>query len=195
MKLSAIFVSALFLFTEVAVARPSRLQERIAGRQRNSRTLIRADPTKVLEFGTSGTNNTHAETSTNWSGAVIEQPPSGKFTSVTGSFVVPTPSGTGAASAWVGIDGDTAQNSILQAGVDFTVSGGRASFQAWFEWFPNFAIDFNNFPISAGQTITVTVKSTSTTAGTVVLTNASTGKSVTQAVSAPSSSVSSLLLR
>jgi hypothetical protein len=191
MKFSAVFLAAVFLFTDVAVARPSRLQERIAARQRSSRTLIRADGSKVLEASTAPGNTSHVEFSSNWSGAVIETPPAGQtFTTVTGTFNIPTPSGTGAASAWVGIDGDTAQNSILQSGVDFTVSGGRVSYQAWFEWFPNFAIDFSNFPISSGQTITVTVHATSKTAGTVVLTNVSTGKTITQAVSAPSSSVS-----
>ncbi len=192
MKFSAVALAAIFLFTDVAVARPSRLQERIAARARNSRPLVHADSTTVLKAEVAPSNVTHpTEFSTNWSGAVLVSPPSGQtFTTVTGSFVVPTPKGTGAASAWVGIDGDTAQNSILQSGVDFTVaSNGRVTYQAWFEWFPNFAIDFSNFPISAGQTITVTVHATSKTAGTVVLTNASTGKSITQAVSAPSSSV------
>ncbi|KAF9477026.1 glutamic protease [Pholiota conissans] len=189
MKFSAVVLAAVFLFTDVAFARPSRLQERIAARARSSRTLIRADPNTVLQASESRTNTSHVEFSSNWSGAVLETPPSGQtFTTVTGTFKVPTPSGTGAASAWVGIDGDTAQNSILQSGVDFTVSGGRVSYQAWFEWFPNFAIDFNNFPISSGQTITVTVHATSKTAGTVVMTNVSTGKTITQAVSAPSSS-------
>jgi len=48
---------------------------------------------------------------------------------VTGTFVVPTPSAPdGAASAWVGIDGDTCGNAILQTGVDFDYSGGSISF-------------------------------------------------------------------
>nr|BAL02935.1 glutamic protease [Pholiota nameko] len=189
MKFSAVVLAAIFLFTDVAVARPSRLQERIAARARSSRVLVRADGATVLKASESVGNTSHVEFSSNWSGAVLETPPAGQtFTTVSGTFKVPTPSGNGAASAWVGIDGDTAQNSILQSGVDFTVSGGRVSYQAWFEWFPNFAIDFSNFPISSGQTITVSVHATSKTTGTVVLTNVSTGKSITQAVSAPSSS-------
>lgn len=58
----------------------------------------------------------------------------GTFTSVTGTFVVPTPkvpsggSGSYSASAWVGIDGDTCDTSILQTGIDFTISGGKVSF-------------------------------------------------------------------
>lgn len=44
-----------------------------------------------------------------------------------------------AASAWVGIDGDTASNSILQTGVDFYVEGSSIGFDAWYEWYPDYA--------------------------------------------------------
>lgn len=44
-----------------------------------------------------------------------------------------------AASAWVGIDGDTADNSILQTGVDFYAEGGEVGFDAWYEWYPDYA--------------------------------------------------------
>ena len=48
---------------------------------------------------------------------------------MTGTFTVPTPSGpNGAASAWVGIDGDTCTNAILQTGVDFTLTDGKVSY-------------------------------------------------------------------
>ena len=58
----------------------------------------------------------------------------GTYKSVTATFTVPTPkepsgaSGSHAASAWVGIDGDSCDNAILQTGVDFTVSGSSVSF-------------------------------------------------------------------
>lgn len=44
-----------------------------------------------------------------------------------------------AASAWVGIDGDTASNSILQTGVDFYVEGSSVGYDAWYEWYPDYA--------------------------------------------------------
>lgn len=62
----------------------------------------------------------------------------GTYTAVTGTFVVPTPSapsggsGTYSAAAWVGIDGDTCDNAILQTGVDFTVDGGEVSYDGEF---------------------------------------------------------------
>jgi len=143
-----------------------------------------------------GSNASHVEFSSNWSGAILTSPPSGeKFTSVTGEFNVPTPSrpsgsssGSFAASAWVGIDGDTAQNSILQSGIDFTISGKDSiSYDAWFEWFPLDSEDFNGPTLAAGDTVKVTVTATSSTTGTVVLENLTTGKSVTTTVSAPDS--------
>ena len=56
----------------------------------------------------------------------------GTWKSVTGTFTVPTPSGSGSASAWVGIDGDTCGTAILQTGIDFTVSGGSVSYDCVF---------------------------------------------------------------
>lgn len=128
---------------------------------------------------------------------------------MTGTFTVPTPrepsgaSGTHSASAWVGIDGDTCGTAILQTGVDFTVSGGRASFDgtsspshailvicsqrrafsAWFEWFPDFAHDFSGISISAGNSITVSVTATSRTGGTATIVNHSTGQTVSHTFS------------
>ena len=123
----------------------------------------------------------------------------GTFTSVTGTFTVPTPTGSdGSASAWVGIDGDTCGSAILQTGVDFTVSGGSVSYDckpyfavvdhsliqllllAWYEWFPAGAYDFSGISFSAGDTVTLTVTATSTTSGTAVIENVSTGATVTQ---------------
>ena len=106
-------------------------------------------------------NNTNEEYSSNWAGAVLI---GSGYKSVTGTFVVPTPKAPSggsssteyAASAWVGIDGDTATNSILQTGVDFYVQNGQVSFDAWYEWYPDYAYTFSGFAISAGDTIRTT---------------------------------------
>ena len=45
------------------------------------------------------------------------------------TFTVPTPKEPShTASAWVGIDGGTCGNAILQTSVDFTVSGSSVSY-------------------------------------------------------------------
>jgi WD40 repeat protein len=58
-----------------------------------------------------------------------------------------------------------------------------------YEWYPDYAYDFSNFAVSAGNVIQVDIVATSTTKGTVSLTNVSTGKKVSQTLSAPSGSV------
>ncbi|KAF7353886.1 Acid proteinase [Mycena venus] len=175
------------LATSAFAANP-RLEARLARRREGAHL---SGP-KLAAEGPSGLikgNTTHAEFSSNWAGAAFESP-AGTYKSVTGTFVVPTPkvpsgsssSGTFAASAWVGIDGDTCGSAILQTGIDFTISGGRVSFDAWYEYFPDFAHDFTGITVSAGNTIKLTVTATSATAGTAVIQNVSTGQTVSQAL-------------
>ena len=56
----------------------------------------------------------------------------------------------------------------------------RASPTAWYEWYPDYAHDFSGISFSAGDVVTVTVTATSTTAGTAVIENTTTGQKVTQ---------------
>lgn len=140
-------------------------------------------------------NRTNVDYSSNWSGGVLTAPPSGTtFTSVTAQFTVPKPSlPLGAtqdsyASAWVGIDGDTYTKAILQTGVDFGIStSGQVSYDAWYEWYPDYAYDFSGIDIGTGDDIKITVTSTSNKAGSAVIENLSNGQSVTQSVTAPAS--------
>jgi len=191
-----LFLSVLLATSVIAAPRnQGGLAKRVAARAaRRGNPLIPGKSASIE--APAGSNASHVEFSSNWSGAILTAPPSGqKFTSVTGEFNVPTPSrpsgstsGTFAGSAWVGIDGDTAQNSILQSGIDFTISGkSTVSFDAWFEWFPLDSEDFSGPSMSPGDTIKVTVTATSSTKGTVTLENLTTGKSVSTTVSAPDS--------
>ncbi|EIW81881.1 hypothetical protein CONPUDRAFT_55157 [Coniophora puteana RWD-64-598 SS2] len=127
----------------------------------------------------------NTEYSENWAGAVYDSA-DGTYTAVTGTFTVPTPSGDGAASAWVGIDGDTCSNAILQTGVDFTVSDGDVSYDAWYEWYPDYAYDFSGISFSAGDVVKLTVTASSTTSGTAVIENTTTGQTVTQDITSSS---------
>lgn len=124
------------------------------------------------------------EYSSNWAGAVLIGT---DYTAVTAEFIVPTPQiprgGAGnkqyCASAWVGIDGDTCGTAILQTGIDFCIQGRSVSYSAWYEWYPDYAYDFNDISISAGDLIKVTVDATSKSSGTAKVDNISTGRSVT----------------
>lgn len=179
MKFTATTVA---LFAAGAFAAPSGhcLAARVAGRNRLSHPKQ--------------TNNTNVDYSSNWSGAVLTSPPSGTtFTSVSAQFTIPTPQAVnglaGSSSAWVGIDGDTYSAAILQTGIDFSVdSSGAASFDAQYEWYPDYAYDFSGIDINAGDTIAVSVVARSSTSGTATIENLSTGQTVNQHLTAPDSS-------
>lgn len=201
MKFSTAIFTAAILGS--ALARPSTLAERLQSRADGSRRHRTQPMIKVgsaskanAKFIQGADNNTaHVDYSSNWSGAVLEQPSSGYFKSATGRFTVPTPKhvgsgGTQSSSAWVGIDGDSCASGLLQAGIDFTVdASGDVSYDAWYEWYPDYAYDFSNFDVNAGDVIQVDITATSTTKGTVKLTNVSTGQAVSQTLTAPSGSV------
>jgi hypothetical protein len=193
MKFASVILSYALLSSYVSAAPPrsrSTLEERISRRAGRRSTR----PVEFTEASIAAGNETQVSYSTNWSGAVITSPPSGQtFDGVTASFVVPTPkaptgassSGSYSASAWVGIDGDTYQNAILQTGVDFTISNGKVSYDAWYEWYPDYAYDFD-ITISEGDTITATVSSTSFTAGAAIIENVTTGKTVSKSLTSTS---------
>lgn len=68
---------------------------------------------------------------------------------------------------------------ILQTGVEFLVEGDSTAYEAWYEWYPNYSYNFDNFDVSPGDQIKATVKATSLDSGTATLENLSTGSSVT----------------
>ncbi|KAG9029934.1 hypothetical protein FRB95_004730 [Tulasnella sp. JGI-2019a] len=201
----AVALFANLLLASAALAAPSsglaaRLERRRDGRQ--------SKPINRLEHPASNAGEvSNVQYSSNWAGAVFDSKPAGTFKSVTGTFIVPTPKAasgktSGSASAWVGLDGDTCGNAILQTGVDFTITNGAVSYDgkrhfhtsgiisfllcvewiAWYEWYPDYAYDFSGIAISAGDSITTTVTATSTKAGTAVITNNTTGKTVTKSL-------------
>jgi hypothetical protein len=94
----------------------------------------------------------------------------------------PGTNGTYAATAWVGIDGDTCSTAILQSGVDFLTDGTTTSYFAWFEWFPAGWSDFQDITFDTGDVVTITVTATSSTTGTAVILNQSSGQTVSQAL-------------
>ncbi|VDC06724.1 unnamed protein product [Peniophora sp. CBMAI 1063] len=181
------FAVATALLAGSALAAPSS-RARFAQRLER-RALARGSQPKIPSAGLAAlsTNETQVEYSSNWAGAVISKT-TATWTAVTGTFTVPTPkapsgSSTAYASAWVGIDGDTCGNAILQTGVDFNVESGAVSYDAWYEWYPDYAYDFSGISFSAGDSVTTTVTATSKTGGTAVIKNNSKGTSVTHTFS------------
>lgn len=203
---TAIFFSTLLMATTLALPSKSLTSEERYLRRVERRKMLQSpetpntsplDTTHVQGTNShqvaQSSNASHAIFSTNWAGAILEQPPAGQqFATVVGQFTVPTvkkgstPSSYWAASAWVGIDGDTWQSAILQTGIDFWVdASGNVNYDAWYEWFPDYAYDFN-LKINAGDQILMIVQATSTTTGICVIRNLTTRQTVTKQLSSSS---------
>jgi hypothetical protein len=197
MKITAVLLAqALLAASAVAAPKGHGLPARVAARNARGRLTHPKIPANAPFEEKVEANRTQVDYSSNWSGAVLTAPPSGStFTSVSAKFTVPSPSapsgsqGSASASAWVGIDGDTYSSAILQTGVDFNVdSSGSVSYDAWYEWFPDYAYDFSGISINTGDVLSISVTSSSSSQGSAVIENLTNGQKVSQSLSAPSSS-------
>ncbi|KAF3769798.1 hypothetical protein M406DRAFT_35581, partial [Cryphonectria parasitica EP155] len=132
------------------------------------------------------TNTTNTAYSDNWAGAVITTTDVSEVTAIITVPSVSAPSGSSSseycASAWVGIDGNSCETAILQTGVDFCYEHGSPSYDAWYEWYPDYSYDFD-LTVSEGDVLKLSVTATSDTSGTAVIENQTTGKSVTKTFS------------
>jgi hypothetical protein len=189
-----IVIATLFCASAVLAAPFTELR-RERRQTRARRTLRPQNLTSAVETdGLAGTDSINVQYSTNWAGLVLI---GSGYTSVTGTIVVPTPkkpSGGNtrtqySASAWVGIDGDTCDSAILQTGLDFYIQGNQVSFDGWYEWYPDYAYNFDSFALSAGDTVQMTVTASSTGSGIATLDNISTGQSVSHSFSGESASL------
>lgn len=178
MKFSSAAVgTALLASTALAAPLTAERQARNAGRR--SQPPLKPGSNEVMKTDASR----NVQYSSNWAGAV--QVGSG-YTAVTAEFVVPKPSippgGNSrtqyCASAWVGIDGDTCQTAILQTGLDFCIQGTTVTYDAWYEWYPDYAYDFTGITINTGDNVRVTVDASSLTSGTATIENLTTGQTV-----------------
>ncbi|KAL1864765.1 hypothetical protein Plec18167_009653 [Paecilomyces lecythidis] len=151
---------------------------------------LRADGIKNGAVAAEQSTSADVQYGYNWAGVIHTTPPAtGTYTAASATFTVPEPTATDdsgdkqGASAWVGIDGGTYRNAILQAGVDFYIEDGTASYDAWYEWYPAYSNDFD-LSVTAGDVIVVKVVSSSPSQGVAILENESSGQSATQTLSA-----------
>lgn len=198
MKFTTAIFSAILASGVVAAPR-SGLAERLQARGALSRGSLPAHKFDHSDNENSvllkeGSSSADVQYSKNWAGVVRENPPaSGTYTAVSATFTVPDPTATDnsgdmqAVSAWVGIDGDTYTQAILQTGVDSYIQNGEKSYDAWYEWYPNVAENFD-LGVSAGDVIVARVESSSPSKGVAIIENKSSGKTATKTLSAPSSS-------
>ena len=168
-SLLAFCVVTTFSLTVLAQSNP------IAPRQHAPRRLYQGGLPYTLD-------NITVEQSTNWSGYAVEGT---SFTKALGSWTVPTVNCSTTpntySSFWVGIDGWTS-STVEQTGTDSDCSGKKASYYAWYEFYPNPSILISSVPVSPGNHISASV-TYSGSSFTITLTNVSTGKSYSKSSS------------
>ena len=123
-------------------------------------------------------------TSTNWSGVVVTAPQGHTFFQVTGIWNVPQPNPERndvtfyASSNWVGIDGP-GDTDVFQVGCGCDaqeVNGNiHRTVYLWWDWAPENEVAVQNFPVSAGDEITVSLTAETKTSGLCTVRNATTG--------------------
>ncbi len=125
-------------------------------------------------------------TASNWSGYAAV-PSSGSVSSVSGSWIVPAVTGarrtTAYSSFWVGIDGYNS-GTVEQIGTDSDIQNGKATYYAWFEFYPNPAYKLLRFPVSPGDKISASVTYSSGTF-TVSITDITTRKTFSTSSTVP----------
>jgi hypothetical protein len=105
-------------------------------------------------------NVPQGDASLNWSGYVAEPGANATvgYTSVTGTWVVPSvsanTSGT-ADAAWVGIGGVETRD-LIQAGTQAIVEGGKVTYSAWIETLPGFSKTVP-LEVRSGDSVTATL--------------------------------------
>ncbi len=122
-----------------------------------------------------GTANVADLTSENWAGYAATGT-AGSLTSVSSSWAQPTVT-CGAtdtfSSFWVGLDGDGTPT-VEQTGTEADCAGGAASYQGWYEIFPNAPVFFAN-PVQPGDAMSAAVVSDGDGTFTLTLTDSTQG--------------------
>lgn len=113
--------------------------------------------------------------SQNWAGYAAT---GGTFTSVSGTWTVPTVStatSPAANATWVGIGGVTSTD-LIQAGTQAIVQGGQVTYAAWIETLPQSSHDVT-LTVSPGDKVSVSITQQSTGNWQVTIKDLTTGKS------------------
>jgi hypothetical protein len=126
--------------------------------------------------------------STNWSGYLLS---GGNYTTVSGSWVVPLPTGTGkstsADASWIGIGGVTAGD-LIQIGTDNTVtSSGALTSEGFFEILPAASETVPGLTVTSGDNMTAAITETSPNVWLATLRDVTTGQSYSRTTNYTSS--------
>jgi hypothetical protein len=145
---------------------------RIATDDQPSAVLQPGSPQTQPDTTTPSSAAISSDTSTNWSGYAAT---GGTFTSVTGTWTVPTVATTtsGADATWVGIGGINSTD-LIQAGTEATVSGGEVAYNAWIEMLPAASRPIS-LSVTPGDSVTVSITQKGTLDWLIELKNNTTG--------------------
>jgi hypothetical protein len=126
--------------------------------------------------------------SLNWAGYVAIN---GGYTSVSGSWKVPNPTGNGstmtADSSWIGIGGAFSSDLIQTGTMNFVSSSGQVTSAAFYELLPDAALEIAAMNISPGDLMFATIIETSAANWQISLTDNTTGQNFSANVSYSSS--------
>jgi hypothetical protein len=104
-------------------------------------------------------DNATQEASENWAGYAATGA-AGTFTSVSASWAQPTVTCSSQdtfSAFWVGLDG-AGSDTVEQTGTEADCSGGAATYQGWYEIFPNAPVFYDN-PVDPGDAMSASVVS------------------------------------
>jgi hypothetical protein len=184
-------VIAALLAVPALAAPKGHFETRLRAREAEQNLRAAGRLTHGAQEVTGPPNDRNIKYSSNWAGVAREQPPpDSTYSAVSATFTVPEPTPTPGddnfhgASAWVGIDGATYKQTILQAGVDAVVDNGKKSYHPWYEWYPDYAHDFD-MTVDAGHVVVARIDVLSPSQGVAILENQSNGQSATKTLNAP----------
>jgi len=114
--------------------------------------------------------------SSNWSGYAIS---GSNYTSITGSWVVPSVSASRKAtysSNWIGIDGFNDSN-LIQTGTEQDFYNGSAHYGAWWEILPAAETPISSITVHPGDVMTADIHLISGSSWSITITDSTTGRS------------------
>jgi hypothetical protein len=118
--------------------------------------------------------------SSNWSGYAVTSTGT-PFTSITGTWKVPTASATKTASYssnWIGIDGFNNSN-LIQTGTESDYYNKAAHYAVWWEILPAAETPITTMTVNPGDTINASISRGANGVWTITIADATTGKSST----------------
>lgn len=151
-------------------------------------SFITTSPT-TSSNGTGSTNSTAttSDTTTNWAGYVST---GSTYTSVSGTWTIPdvtaSDDSVAADATWIGIGGDSS-NDLIQIGTQNMIENGQTTTGSFYEQLPDTSETIPGVSVNAGDTISASVKETTSGEWTVTINDLTNGESYSNTVAYNSS--------